>query len=86
MIPLKVSALFLVAVLGLNEGVQIVSQLDRAHQLRTFHVSGCFGRQTDTFFTDGKVVERSKFKHVSRHWMDKYLASVQAAHQKSMFE
>lgn len=63
-----------------------MTALDRSHQLRTFHVHGQFGRATDTFFTNGKVTEKSKFKHVTRLKMDKYLASVQAAHQKSMFE
>ncbi|XP_054271967.1 pseudouridylate synthase TRUB2, mitochondrial [Macrosteles quadrilineatus] len=75
-----------VLLLGLNQGVRIVRALEHAHQIRTFHVTGQLGRATDTYFTDGKVVERSKFKHVSRERMDKLLASIQAAHQRTMFE
>lgn len=77
---------FMLLVLGLNQGVRIVRALEHAHQIRTFHVTGQLGRATDTYFTDGKVVERAKFKHVSRERMDKLLASIQAAHQRTMFE
>ncbi|KAG8278615.1 tRNA pseudouridine synthase 2 [Homalodisca vitripennis] len=80
---LHTSGVFL---LGLNKGVRTVTAMDYAHHVRTFHVSGQLGRATDTYYTDGRVTERSKFRHVTRQLIDKHLATIQSAHQKSMFE
>ncbi|XP_066993412.1 pseudouridylate synthase TRUB2, mitochondrial [Anabrus simplex] len=75
-----------VFVLGLNRGISVARKLHRNRPIRTYHVSGRLGEATDTYFTDGKVVEKSTFRHVKHSILDRILASIQAAHQKHMFE
>lgn len=49
-------------------------------------MKGKLGEATDTAYKDGKVVERSTFGHVKQSNMNRLLASMQAAHQKKMFQ
>ncbi|PSN49976.1 putative tRNA pseudouridine synthase 2 [Blattella germanica] len=49
-------------------------------------VKGVLGKATDTYFINGKVVEKSTFRHVSRTKLDAVLAAMQAAHQKQMYQ
>lgn len=54
--------------------------------VRTYRVKGKFGEATENCYKNGKVVERSTFLHVKQPNLNKLLSSMQAAHQKKMFE
>lgn len=74
-----------VFVLGFNEGNRTVKKLHMQRPTRVFRLKGLLGQATDTYFSDGKVVEKATFWHVNRSKLDAVLASIQAAHQKQMF-
>lgn len=75
-----------ISVLGFNDGNRTVKKLHMQHPTRVFRVKGLLGQATDTYFSDGKVVEKATFWHVNRSKLDAVLASIQAAHQKQMFQ
>jgi hypothetical protein len=72
--------------MGLNEGNKTVQRLHMQRPTRVFRLKGVLGHATDTYFSDGKVVEKATFWHVNRSKLDAVLASIQAAHQKQMFQ
>ena len=72
--------------MGLNEGNKTVQSLHTQRPTRVFRLKGVLGQATDTYFSDGKVVEKATFWHVNRSKLDAVLASIQAAHQKQMFQ
>ena len=75
-----------ISVMGLNEGNKTVQSLHTQRPTRVFRLKGVLGQATDTYFSDGKVVEKATFWHVNRSKLDAVLASIQAAHQKQMFQ
>lgn len=72
--------------LGLNKGTRLVHQIHRKHPMRTYRLKGILGYTTDNLFKTGKVVERSSFNHVKLSHLENILASVQATHQRNVFE
>lgn len=75
-----------VFVVGINKGTRTARKFHLSRPTRSYHVKGQLGYATDTYFRDGKVVEKATFGHVKQGKLDRVLASVQAAHQKHMFE
>lgn len=75
-----------ISVLGLSDGNRTVKKLHMQRPTRVFRLKGLLGQATDTYFSDGKVVEKATFWHVNRSKLDAVLASIQAAHQKQMFQ
>lgn len=75
-----------VMLLGLNEGTKLTYHIHVARPTRAFKVHGQLGKATDTYFWNGKTVERTTFSHVTREKIDRVVAHIQAAHQKTMFE
>lgn len=49
-------------------------------------MTGRFGRSTETHFNDSPVTARATSDHVYYDKMNALLASMQASHQKKMFE
>lgn len=72
--------------IGLNEGTKDVFHIRQNQLLRSYHVSGTFGTATENNFRDTKVVARSTYNHVWPDRIASLLASMQASHQKKMFE
>lgn len=75
-----------VLLLGINEGTKLTYLLNTARLPRAYKLHGQLGKATDTYFWNGKTVERSMHKHVSREKIDRVVAHMQAAHQKAMYE
>ncbi|KAJ8734442.1 hypothetical protein PYW08_013692 [Mythimna loreyi] len=75
-----------VLLLGINEGTRITYKINIGRPTRAFKVHGQLGKATDTYFWNGRTMERSTFRHITREKMDKVVANMQAAHQKTMFE
>ncbi|KAK4290121.1 hypothetical protein Pmani_036963 [Petrolisthes manimaculis] len=72
-----------VCVLGVNRGSRMTQVIRSARLIRTYTISGELGQATDTHYHDGKVMEKSKFGHVTRGKMQRALMPTQAAHQRS---
>lgn len=73
-------------VLGINDGTRLTFQINTARLTRAFKVHGLLGKATDTYFWHGKTVEKATFGHVTREKIDKVVAHMQAAHQKTMYQ
>lgn len=61
-------------------------KIREARSLRTFHVTGKFGSSTETNFKGSLKAGIANYKHVQSVQLDGLLASMQASHQKKMFE
>lgn len=72
-----------VCVLGVNSGSKGTHVVRESRLIRKFTVSGQFGLATDNQFYNGKVLEKSKYTHVTRGKLTKALMSIQSAHQQS---
>ncbi|XP_026323995.1 mitochondrial mRNA pseudouridine synthase TRUB2 isoform X2 [Hyposmocoma kahamanoa] len=75
-----------VLLLGINDGTKLTYKINTARPTRAFKVHGQLGKATDTYFWNGKTVERATYGHVTREKIDRVVAHMQAAHQKTMFE
>lgn len=75
-----------ILVFGLRSGTAIAKYIRENKPTRVYRVKGRLGEATENCFRDGKVVERSTFRHVKRTFLDRLLATMQASHQKKMFE
>lgn len=51
-----------------------------------YHVSGELGTSTESNFKDSLIIARAKYSHVWQDKMTDILSSMQASHQRKMFE
>ncbi|XP_041973681.1 mitochondrial mRNA pseudouridine synthase Trub2 [Aricia agestis] len=75
-----------VLLLGINSGTRITYEINISRLTRAFKVHGQLGKATDTYFWNGRTMERSSYGHVTRDKIDRVVAHMQAAHQKTMYE
>lgn len=54
--------------------------------LRTFHVKGLLGSSKENYFWDSRITCKSKFNHVSEDRLSSICASLQASHQRKMYD
>lgn len=73
-------------VCGINGGTDWIKKLRESKSPVIYKVKGILGHATDNYFKTGKIVEKSTYKYIKRDAIDKICASLQAAHQKKMFE
>jgi len=71
-------------VFGINCG-RTVRKLAEARYLKSYHICSRFGLGTDNYHISGKIVEKSTFGHIKQFRLDQVLTSIQAAHQRHMF-
>lgn len=74
------------SVLGINKGTKQAFLLRKNRPIRVYHVTGRFGMATETNFNDSSTTIRASFNHVTMNKLNSLLASLQASHQKKMFE
>lgn len=74
------------SVLGLNNGNRTTYRLRQSPLINTFEVAGKFGKATDTNFSDSIMTTRATFDHIYPDRVSSVLASMQAAHQKQMYQ
>lgn len=60
--------------------------MNKNYRTRAYRIKGRFGLASDTYYKDGKFVEKSTFRHIKKYNLDNLLASIQASHQKKKFE
>lgn len=75
-----------VLLIGLLKGTAASHKIHETFPIRTYHIKGILGQATTTCFTDGKVMEKASFRHVKKTTVDRVLSSIQASHQRLMFE
>ncbi|XP_073956506.1 pseudouridylate synthase TRUB2, mitochondrial [Choristoneura fumiferana] len=75
-----------VLLLGINDGTKLTYNLNTSRLTRAFKVHGQLGKATDTFFWNGKTMERSTYSHVTREKIDRVVAHMQSSHQKTIYE
>lgn len=73
-------------VFGINRGTKIAKTLREAHPIRVYHVTGKFGKSTENHFSYSPTTAKATFDHVYADKMNSYLSSLQASHQKKMYE
>lgn len=73
-------------VFGINDGSKLAHAIYKNKSTRAYHITGKFGEATDNYFMNGKVVERATYHRIRRSNIDSLLASMQASHQRKMFE
>lgn len=71
---------------GVNDGTSLINKLKNCKLPTSYRVKGILGQATDNYFTTGKIVEKATYKFIRRDIIDKVCASMQAAHQRKMFE
>ncbi|XP_047498280.1 mitochondrial mRNA pseudouridine synthase Trub2-like [Penaeus chinensis] len=72
-----------VCILGVNSGTKGTHKVRESQLIRSYVVSGQFGRTTDTLFIHGKVIGKSTYKHITRGRLMRTLMTIQAGHQRS---
>lgn len=72
--------------MGLRNGTRLTKRIRETRPTRAYRIKGVLGRATDTFYKDGKTIEKTTYKHVQIYNIERLLAHLQASHQKKMFE
>ncbi|XP_055853949.1 pseudouridylate synthase TRUB2, mitochondrial [Episyrphus balteatus] len=75
-----------VLLFGINRGLKQSSKIHMNRPVRVYHVKGCLGTATETHFYDSRVTVKSKFNHVHPDRMSGMVSSLQASHQRKMYE
>lgn len=75
-------------VCGIGESAieDMIPLIRSAQFLRVYHVKCRFGYCTHDFTPEGPLIERTTFHHVNKVLIDRVCATIQASHQKHMFE
>ncbi|CAG0888129.1 unnamed protein product [Darwinula stevensoni] len=68
-----------------RRGCGMAMEYHDSRPVKVYEVGLRLGVGTDSFDTQGKVVEKATYGHVSRVRLDSVLAGIQAAHQKNQF-
>lgn len=61
-------------------------RIQQNRPLRVYRVTGFLGKATETHFGDSRVIGRATVEHIGSEKINRLLASLQASHQKKMFE
>nr|CAI5840066.1 unnamed protein product [Callosobruchus analis] len=65
-----------VLLFGLRSGTQSAKYIRENRSTRAYHIKGVFGQATDTGFKNGKVVERSTWRHIKPFHLDKMMCGI----------
>ncbi|XP_055611826.1 pseudouridylate synthase TRUB2, mitochondrial [Uranotaenia lowii] len=75
-----------VLVVGINKGTDIAFQVQKNRPLRVYRVTGFLGKATESHFGFSRVTAKATCKHIGSDKIGRLLASLQASHQRKMFE
>ncbi|XP_001850528.2 mitochondrial mRNA pseudouridine synthase Trub2 [Culex quinquefasciatus] len=75
-----------VLVLGINKGLSTVFRIQQNRPLRVYRITGFLGKATESHFGDSRVIAKATVDHIGSDKISRLLASMQASHQKKMFE
>ncbi|KAH8277677.1 hypothetical protein KR018_003473 [Drosophila ironensis] len=75
-----------VLLFGINKGIGAACGIQRNRLVRVFHVTGRLGASTENHLVGSRVTARSQHRHVSADRISGLAASMQASHQRKMYE
>ncbi|EDW89803.1 mitochondrial mRNA pseudouridine synthase Trub2 isoform X1 [Drosophila yakuba] len=75
-----------VLLFGINRGTVQSSSIRKNRPVRVYHLIGHLGSATENHLPDSRVTMRSNHRHVSADRISSLAASMQASHQRKMFE
>ncbi|KAI8037402.1 pseudouridylate synthase TRUB2, mitochondrial [Drosophila gunungcola] len=75
-----------VLLLGINRGTGQSISIRKNRPVRVYHITGRLGSATETHLPDSRVTARSNHRHVSADRISGLASSMQASHQRKMFE
>lgn len=73
-----------VLVLSIGNANKVLNDLHNSRVTRDYTVEGEFGTATDDFSNQGKVVEKSTYDHITRDKLERVMAILQGANQKTL--
>lgn len=73
-------------VFGINKGLKQSMRIQRNRPIRAYHVTGKLGVATDAHLPDSRITMKANYNHVSAERLSDLTASLQASHQRKMFE
>lgn len=71
---------------GLNDGTRTIQRIRNNRLIRVYHITGELGTSTESNFPESLIIARANYSHVWPDKMTAVLSSMQASHQKKMFE
>ncbi|KAL7037445.1 hypothetical protein ACKWTF_009223 [Chironomus riparius] len=71
---------------GLNRGAKMASRIRDNRPIRVYHVTGKLGKSTESHFYDSPTTAKATFDHVHLGKLNSLLTSLQASHQRKMYE
>ncbi|KAL7639273.1 UNVERIFIED_CONTAM: hypothetical protein RMT77_009762 [Armadillidium vulgare] len=75
-----------VCLVGIGRATKLAHFITFCRLIRTYRLSGVLGKATLDFHISSKVIEKSKYAHVTSRHLDKVLMMIQAIHQKRGME
>ncbi|XP_050743881.1 pseudouridylate synthase TRUB2, mitochondrial isoform X2 [Drosophila biarmipes] len=75
-----------VLLFGINKGTGQSSRIRKNRPVRVYHITGRLGCATENHLPDSRVTMRANHRHVSADRISGLAASMQASHQRKMFE
>lgn len=72
--------------IGLNDGAKLINKIRDNQLMRVYHIKGRLGSATETHFKDSLITARATYGHVWPERLTALLSSMQASHQKKMFD
>ncbi|XP_017074884.2 mitochondrial mRNA pseudouridine synthase Trub2 isoform X2 [Drosophila eugracilis] len=75
-----------VLLFGINKGTGQSISIRKNRPVRVYHITGHFGIATENHLPDSRITMRSNYRHVSADKISGLVASMQASHQRKMFE
>ncbi|KRX43113.1 putative tRNA pseudouridine synthase 2 [Trichinella murrelli] len=73
-------------VIGINSGCDLIAAMKRLRPLSEYHITGMLGRATIDHSVQGKIVEKSTYKHVTCTNLNRVLAKLTANNLKAAFD
>jgi hypothetical protein len=75
-----------VVIAFIGKAAKKMYDFQRGQHLRVYEIKGRFGFATNNFRSDGRIVEKSRFKHVTDVHIGRVVSKIQASHQTLMFK
>ncbi|XP_023230077.1 mitochondrial mRNA pseudouridine synthase Trub2-like [Centruroides sculpturatus] len=75
-----------IMVMAINDQNKLLDKFRYGNHLKTYHIKGQFGYATESFFADGKIIEKATYEHIKHSDIDRAVSSVQCAHQTHAYK
>lgn len=83
-LPYRSSGLNIVLIGDANQHYRV--PMRRANLVSIYEITGCFGYMTDNFFHDGKIQDKTTYKHIRSGKLDATLAKIESTQNERLFD